>query len=1079
MPEPVSIPGFELIEQIGAGSAGTVYKARQISMDRLVAIKILPPRYADDKRFIERFYQEARAVAKLNHPHIVTGIDVGSVGDCHYFVMEYVDGESLAARLDREGALKEAEALEFTRQIALALEHAYKNGIVHRDVKPANILVTRGGVAKLADLGVARRAESDVEASTGRVFGTPYYMSPEQARGSVDIDIRSDIYSLGATLYHLLSGKPPFHGFPPAVVMAKQIAEEPEDVRKLAPAVSKEAAELLALMMAKNPDDRPETPGDLVEEIKRVQKGRSPSKLRVQPGREARPSPRRAEVPAKKSRGAVLVAGGVGLVVVVAAVASALLVGSGKIETQALPAPGPGLAVPPPPSPTQASAPAAPAGEGVSAEDEARKDLEALRGKGLAPAEEAAALRRFVEKHRGTSAAEEAERRIEHLQTVIEADKKLRETKEKVAGLLAKARELAEQGRAKEALALLDPSSASGHERGELEEAVREVRGLLELKLLQAEAAAGKLASEGKFAEAREALSGPKGWGVPELSARVSQALAKIDEAEAARAKKLAAERASAAEKAYSALAEKLRAELRAFRTEEAEALLRSAESDPALAPVREWLAEDRAMVALVDEVLTHASRGASGLRGETSTFKMRDGSETSGVVRSASRESIEVESRLRGGSGAVVMRLEYAKLADETIANLAMRSLDKAAPATYAGLAALFASGGDLATARRHAETAKGLGAKVASVERLWLAQKPSAEPAGKVASAAESKGETGSGRKHTEAQPKGEPPKPSPLVTAELKKLERRATERYQVLKKMRAHWDIVQMYVRLEKFKEAALALAPMLKSRDPGVIPDPSERPWMDSAGEFELEYARILTYMGQTQLVPQLVADYQRKSEAAVVSPDPQKRPEPYYLRRLKAKKDFIAGFAAVKQKVDALTEELAQAPDGDKYWELAALCEPAEGKASLALKWFTTLLELKEKFPEHPRVKSGQVDFTLSYAYSHHELYEDAIAILESMPKKFPEFPACKDGYYLWELARAWENLGLMQEAARDKKAVTSLQKAIETYRQFKTGFPEHGFNQPDRNALGVVIAPVTDRYIARALTYLDRARRL
>jgi serine/threonine-protein kinase len=171
MPDTVNIAGYELLGKIGSGAAGTVYKARQISMDRLVAIKMLPSGLARDKRFIERFQREARAVAKLNHPHVVTGIDVGESGGHWYFVMEYVDGESAASRVGRDEAIPEKEALEITRQVSLALDHAYKNGIIHRDIKPANILMTSGGLAKLADLGVAKQGEGEGGAG-GRVFGT-------------------------------------------------------------------------------------------------------------------------------------------------------------------------------------------------------------------------------------------------------------------------------------------------------------------------------------------------------------------------------------------------------------------------------------------------------------------------------------------------------------------------------------------------------------------------------------------------------------------------------------------------------------------------------------------------------------------------------------------------------------------------------------------------------------------------------------------------------------------------------------------------------------------------------------------
>ena len=168
MPEDLRIPGYEMLQKLGSGSAGTVYKARQISMDRAVAVKILPAAFADDERFIERFYREARAVAKLNHPNIVTGIDVGSAGaGVYYFVMEYVDGEEAADRVAREGPMPEKEALDVVKQTAKALDHSFKNGIVHGDIKPANIMLTRDGMAKLADLGVARQTGADAGGGPG------------------------------------------------------------------------------------------------------------------------------------------------------------------------------------------------------------------------------------------------------------------------------------------------------------------------------------------------------------------------------------------------------------------------------------------------------------------------------------------------------------------------------------------------------------------------------------------------------------------------------------------------------------------------------------------------------------------------------------------------------------------------------------------------------------------------------------------------------------------------------------------------------------------------------------------------
>ncbi len=206
------IPGYELRERLGQGAMGIVYKAQQISLNRLVAVKVLHPRLAGNPRFLETLLNEAHLAAKLSHNNIVQVIDVGSAGNLHYVIMEYVEGTTLKGNLDDGQVYDEREAVEIVLQIAQGLEHAHRRGLVHRDVKPSNIVLTRDGVAKLADLGTAREMDDQekAQAEKGLMIGTPHYISPEQVRGREDIDGRADIYSLGATLYHMVTGKPPF-----------------------------------------------------------------------------------------------------------------------------------------------------------------------------------------------------------------------------------------------------------------------------------------------------------------------------------------------------------------------------------------------------------------------------------------------------------------------------------------------------------------------------------------------------------------------------------------------------------------------------------------------------------------------------------------------------------------------------------------------------------------------------------------------------------------------------------------------------------------------------------------------------
>jgi len=278
------IPGYHLIKMIGKGAMAKVYMARQISLDRIVAIKVLPQKSSENPEFVDRFHKEGKAAAKLAHNNIVQAIDVGTTAENrHYFVMEYIEGKTLYDIMQPppvgEGrTFSENEALDVMIQMADALAHAHRRGLIHRDVKPKNIILTPQGTAKLTDLGLARSTDDKhaAESEAGKAYGTPYYISPEQIRGDVDIDFRADIYSLGATMYHLVTGRPPFDGDTPSAVMHKHLKERLVPPDHINTALSAGIGEIIELAMAKDRDDRYHGTEEMLEDLKLVRAGSAP-----------------------------------------------------------------------------------------------------------------------------------------------------------------------------------------------------------------------------------------------------------------------------------------------------------------------------------------------------------------------------------------------------------------------------------------------------------------------------------------------------------------------------------------------------------------------------------------------------------------------------------------------------------------------------------------------------------------------------------------------------------------------------------------------------------------------------------
>jgi serine/threonine-protein kinase len=276
------VGSYRLLDQLGEGGMGQVFKARHVPMDRVVALKLIQKDHLSQPEAVKRFFREARAAAHLSHPNIVLAHDAGKAGEAHFLAMEYVEGLDLARLVQQSGPLAVELACEFIRQAALGLQHAFEKGVVHRDIKPANLLVTKAGtngaaVVKILDFGLAR-FESDTGARTvltklGRVVGTVDYISPEQADNARKADIRSDIYSLGCSLFYLLTGQAPFPGETGVERLSARIVGKPQSLRALRPEVPEPVEEeVLGKMLARDPAKRFQTPAEVAAALEAFSK---------------------------------------------------------------------------------------------------------------------------------------------------------------------------------------------------------------------------------------------------------------------------------------------------------------------------------------------------------------------------------------------------------------------------------------------------------------------------------------------------------------------------------------------------------------------------------------------------------------------------------------------------------------------------------------------------------------------------------------------------------------------------------------------------------------------------------------
>jgi serine/threonine-protein kinase len=260
------IGGYKLVRRIGEGGMGEVYLAEQLTMHRTVALKILHNKWADDEEFRKRFLLEARAAGKLNHQNLIQVYDVNKYQGKYYFSMEFIDGVTVEDLIRHEGALPVEKVIDICMQVCQALKYLANHNIVHRDIKPANIMVTKDGTVKLGDFGFIQSVWDAELMQEGTTIGTPDYISPEQARGERNLDVRSDIYSLGASLFHMLTGKTLFQGSC-SKVMRDHIETTPPKLEDLRKDLPKDLKRMLEKMTAKQPIDRYQTPDEVIKDL--------------------------------------------------------------------------------------------------------------------------------------------------------------------------------------------------------------------------------------------------------------------------------------------------------------------------------------------------------------------------------------------------------------------------------------------------------------------------------------------------------------------------------------------------------------------------------------------------------------------------------------------------------------------------------------------------------------------------------------------------------------------------------------------------------------------------------------------
>jgi len=682
---------YEILQRIGEGGSGIVYRAYQTNLGREVALKVLSQRREGEEEYLERFNREAQVAVTLNNVNIVRGLDFGYADGYHYFAMELVEGESLLSVIRREGRLPERKALDLALQMVRALEHAAKYHIVHRDIKPENILITRSGTAKLCDLGLARPIlQGGAADSQGKPIGTALYVAPEQIRRAANLDFRADIYALGATIYHALTGAPPFTGATVQEILRAHLHATPPNPRDRVLETSTGASAVVVKMLAKDPAERYPSLESLDEDLDSVLAGRPPVNT-ITIGRKALAMGEGGARPAgerKRGPGAGVVAG---------ACAGAALLAAGAWfafgRSREAPAPAP------------TTAPPASAAGGGGATDSAR--LRELReneaAKALAEAQGEEPLRALAESHPDTSAGRIAKQRLDDLRKAAEARvrKDLEDRGRTFENALAEGR----LGDARAAWAGLSAEASAAGGREPAAAAQSKVDGAALAVLARAREAAAKALSgdPAAAAAAAEAIAAAESCGIRETAEEAGRVRKGLDAALADRRERL---RAAAdawprtCSDALHAASEKGPREALALLESRAELLAPL----PGKAEDLRRTLED--LASFEDAARKSFARAAASSETVRLRVPGRAGGSVAGRATGVRGDSFELQ------RGPVAESVPIREISAEDLAGLAWRGLGAGSARDHAGAAAFFLSRGSFGLAETEVKALEILGA-------------------------------------------------------------------------------------------------------------------------------------------------------------------------------------------------------------------------------------------------------------------------------------------------------------------------------------------------------------------------------
>ncbi len=688
----LQITGYQILTKLGQGGMGAVYKARQVSMDRVVALKLLPSRLAQNKSYIDRFYQEARAAGRLNHENIVRAYDVGESSGLHFFSMELIEGENVQSMLRKQRQLDEKLVLDVALQIARALEHAHKHSLVHRDIKPENIMITVDGVAKLCDLGLAKDTSGDSSLTqVGTCVGTPHYIAPEQARGEANIDIRADIYSLGASMFHMLIGEPVFNGPSPAVVMTKHLTEPVPPPNSLRPEISQPTSSIVLKCMAKEREARYQSPEEMIADIEAAMAGgvvSEPTVLKAAAPKtagtkrmkdtrhgQAVSAPILRSQPPPPSGSPMGMIAGIAAMVVIGVVVAIM---AGKDKEGPPPAPNPppkvGVLDPGPVNPV----PPVVAGPTQAEEDAAKIGLENVeefrKEYGKDPKRFVEVVQMYEEfiahkEFKFTKWAPEAKKSLEGYKKEIEAEaSRLLEPIEKTAaGLAAEARFLDAANAFSDFPIEIAFTEAGGRAARARDGYMRQAHDKVEGDLRKAE----QLGSDRKYGEAKALLEAAKPMCDATQLAQVTDLLGKIEQARVS----YESERLARAAEIYDDLRKRVHKALRDRKFDVARTELDKAKKDPVLAVRAEEIGHDLEETALLEAVYQDAVNGAKKL----ATTKQPITLAQFGQSVTPSLEKDQVVFRIGGAT----MPLSFDMLKRPDVVALAAKVLDGSLPET------------------------------------------------------------------------------------------------------------------------------------------------------------------------------------------------------------------------------------------------------------------------------------------------------------------------------------------------------------------------------------------------------------